>query len=164
MLREFPDANGNLIKRILPEQYDASKDDGTGYTYEYDSCGRLVQITNPLGITEHRYVYDLAGNLVKDIDAKGYLSADTDEERTGTLYRYDLTGNVTEIRKPLQVTDAGAAYRLVSYRYDLCGNCIEEKRYLDYQTTDSAKGRVNVIRYTYDKANRLVRILSLIHI
>lgn len=158
VLREFPDANGNLIKRILPEQYDASKDDGTGYTYEYDSCGRLVQITNPLGITEHRYVYDLAGNLVKDIDAKGYLSADTDEERTGTLYRYDLTGNVTEIRKPLQVTDAGAAYRLVSYRYDLCGNCIEEKRYLDYQTTDSAKGRVNVIRYTYDKANRLVRI------
>lgn len=158
VLREVPDANGNLIKRILPEAYDAEKDDGAGYTYEYDSRNRLLQITNPLGVTEHRYVYDLAGNLIKDIDAKGYQSAGTDEERIGTLYRYDLTGNVTEIRKPLEVTGEGVRYRLMTYRYDRCGNCIEEKRYLDYQSADSAKGRVNCIHYGYDSAGRLVHI------
>ena len=158
VLREFLDANGNLIKRILPEAYDAEKDDGAGYTYEYDSCNRLLQITNPLGVTEHRYVYDLAGNLIKDIDAKGYQSAGTDEERIGTLYRYDLTGNVTEIRRPLEVTGEGVRYRLMTYRYDTAGNCIEEKRYLDYQSADSAKGRVNCIHYGYDSASRLVHI------
>lgn len=158
VLREQFDANGNLTKRIIPEQYDTDADDGEGYTYEYDSCNRLIQITNPLGIVEHRYVYDLAGNLIKDIDAKGYQSADTDEERTGTLYRYDLTGQVTEVRTPLESTAEGMLYKLTVYDYDTVGNCVKEKRYLDYQTTDSARGRVNIIQYSYDHANRLVRM------
>lgn len=158
VLREIFDANANLTKRILPQQYDANKDDGAGYTYEYDSCNRLTQITNSLGTVEHRYIYDLAGQLVKDIDAKGYLGAATDEERIGTLYCYDFLGMVTEVRKPLKVMEEGAAYQLTSYRYDSYGNCIEEKRYLDYQTIDSARGRVNCIHYSYDKANRLVHI------
>lgn len=158
VLREVFDANANLTKRILPQQYDANTDDGAGYTYEYDCCNRLTQVTNSLGTVEHRYIYDRAGHLVKEMDAKGYVTAESDEERIGTLYKYDLIGMVTEVRKPVEVSSNEVLYRLMTYRYDSYGNCIEEKRYLDYQTIDSARGRVNSIHYSYDKANRLVHI------
>ena len=49
---------------------------------------RLVQITDPEGDVTKWYVYDLHGNTTKEINATGYRSAETDEERTGTLYRY----------------------------------------------------------------------------
>lgn len=158
VLREFFDANGNLTKRILPQQYDAAADDGMGYVYEYDCRNRLTQVMNPQGTVEHRYVYDIAGHLIKEMDAKGYLSAETDGERIGTLYTYNLLGLVTEVRKPMEVTSDRVSYRLTAYRYDSYGNCTEEKRYLDYQTQDSAGGRVNCIHYSYDKANRLVGV------
>ena len=31
--RRFYDEEGNLIKQVLPEQYEKEKDDGEGYTY-----------------------------------------------------------------------------------------------------------------------------------
>ena len=148
VLREVFDANANLTKRILPQQYDANTDDGAGYTYEYDCCNRLTQVTNSLGTVEHRYIYDRAGHLVKEMDVKGYVTAESDEERIGTLYKYDLIGMVTEVRKPVEVSSNEVLYRLMTYRYDSYGNCIEEKRYLDYQTIDSARGRVNSIHYS----------------
>ena len=157
ILREFYDAEGNLLKRVLPEQYDAEQDDGLGYAYEYDCRNRLVQVTNPYGKIVHRYIYDLAGNIIKDIGTKGYDTADNDEERIGTLYTYDLRGKVTSIRRPLDVVEGIYQYSLVTYQYDFAGNCVEEKRYLDNQTRESQQGRVNVIRYSYDEAGRLIR-------
>ena len=159
ILREKYDACNNLIKRILPENYNAQTDDGAGYTYQYDELNRLVKITNMEGAVEHKYVYDLAGNLIKDIDAKGYLQAENDEDRSGILYCYDLTGNVTQIRRPVnQTPDGQTRYSLNVYRYDLMGCCIEEKRYLEEQSEVSAEGRVNVIHYTYDQASRLISV------
>ena len=159
ILREKYDACNNLIKRILPENYNAQTDDGAGYTYQYDELNRLVKITNMEGAVEHKYVYDLAGNLIKDIDAKGYLQAENDEDRSGILYCYDLTGNVTQIRRPVnQTPDGQTRYSLNVYRYDLMGCCIEEKRYLEEQSEVSAEGRVNVIHYTYDQASRLTSV------
>lgn len=49
-------------------------------------------------------------------------------------------------------------YSLVTYRYDASGNRTEEKRYLDYQTGESASGKTNTIHYTYNRSNRLVKI------
>lgn len=159
VLREVYDVCGNLLKRILPESYDRKSDDGAGYSYAYDACNRLVEIKNPLGIVEMRYVYDLCGNIIKEIPAKGYLMGDTDETRIGTLYRYDLRGNVTEIRVPLVVEEDGSvSYCLTTFRYDKLNNCVEEKRFQDYQSRERAHGRVNIIRYGYDKGGRLVTI------
>ena len=59
---------------------------------------RLVEVINAENIVEHRYVYDLAGNMIKDIDAKGYDLGDTDDSRVGTLYTYDLLGRVLAVR------------------------------------------------------------------
>ncbi|MBD5464500.1 MAG: hypothetical protein HDR22_01530, partial [Lachnospiraceae bacterium] len=162
ILREKYDVCGNMLKRILPGAYDPSKDDGEGYTYVYDSCNRLTEIRDPFGTVERRYVYDLCGNVIKDISAKGYMMGETDEDRIGTLYQYDLRGNVTAIRTPMEIKEQegrqSVQYRLTTYRYDLVGNCTEEKRYLDYQTGESASGRVNTIHYTYDKGDRLIRV------
>jgi hypothetical protein len=36
--------------------------------------------------------YDSDGNVVKEMDAKGYLSGADDNSRYGTLYSYNLAG------------------------------------------------------------------------
>ena len=63
---------------------------------------RLVKVTDTDGVVEAAFVYDRAGFLVKEMNAADYLSADTDEERTGTYYTYDYEGNVCSIRKALR--------------------------------------------------------------
>ena len=176
--RIFYDSQGNIIKKVQPMEYDKDSDDGKGYTYLYDKENRLVQITNPEGIVEKRYVYDLAGRIIKLIGAEGYLLGTDDESRPGILYSYNLLGNLIEEREPVVIdksndtsenssrekvgkvdnTDGNRKvfYRLTSYTYDKVGNVITEKRYLDYQTIDSARGKVNIIKKEYDKSNRLI--------
>ena len=41
----FYDAEGNRTKHILPEAYDAQKDDGEGWGYTYDPENRLKTVT-----------------------------------------------------------------------------------------------------------------------
>jgi RHS repeat-associated protein len=157
--RIFYDPAGNIVKKVQPMDYDPATDDGPGYTYEYDAVNRLVQITAPNGTVEKRYVYDLRGNIVKQIDAAGYRSGDSDETRVGALYRYNQAGWLLEKREPVQKTESGALrYCLTEYRYDASGNLAEERRYQDFQTEKSAAGPVLCIFFTYDKDDRLVRV------
>ena len=156
--RIFYDANGNIIKKIQPEQYDRETDSGEGYCYDYDSENRLVQITDPEGTVTKRYVYDLHGNITKEINADGYLSAETDEERTGTLYRYTATGWLTEKREPVMEEDGEVCYRLTAYRYDPAGNMTQEIRYLDFQKEEGASGAVHILTFAYDRDNRRIRV------
>ena len=63
------------------------------------------------------------------------------------------------LRKAVKKDDAGnVQYYLVTYNYDAMGNRTVVKRYLDYQSVDSAKGRCHEIHYCYDKSNRLVEV------
>ena len=157
--RIFYDPMGSILKKVQPMDYDAKRDDGVGYTYEYDEVNRLVQITAPDGTVEKRYVYDLCGNIVKLIDAVGYLTGKTDAERIGSLYTYNYAGWLTEERKPCQYgADGQPQYQLTQYKYDVAGNCIEERRYLHFQTETSMSGPLHVIRFEYDKADRLVKV------
>lgn len=157
--RIFYDPAGNIIKKVQPMDYDPATDDGPGYTYEYDEVNRLVQITAPDGTVEKRYVYDLRGNIVKLIDAAGYLAGDSDETRIGALYLYNQAGWLLEKREPVQKGEGGAVlYRLTEYRYDAAGNMEEERRYQDCQTAESAAGPVLSIFFAYDKDDRLVRV------
>ena len=157
--RYFLDGNSNIIKRVAPQQYEEQNDDGAGYIYEYDSADRLVKVTDAMGIVQQVYIYNLMNNVVKSIDARGYLTADNDEERIGTLYTYNLAGWMTSKREPLyQGADGQVHYKLTCFAYDAMGNRTEEKRYLEEQTTDSCCGRVHVISYTYDRSNRLIQV------
>ncbi|MDE5825365.1 MAG: hypothetical protein K2H91_11885, partial [Lachnospiraceae bacterium] len=152
------DANGNIIKKIQPEQYDRAADDGAGYVYDYDCVNRLVQITAPDGDVVKRYVYDAHGNITKEMDGEGYVSADTDEERIGTLYRYNAIGWLTEKREPVKQEEGRVLYRLTRYHYDMVGNMTKEIRYHDFQTVEGADGAVHVLSFAYDKDNRRIRV------
>lgn len=157
--RIFYDANGNIVKKVQPADYNPARDDGPGYTYEYDEVNRLTQITAPNGVVEKRYVYNLRGDIVKLIDAAGYLAGNSDETRIGTLYRYNPAGWLLEKREPVSKEQDGTiCYRLTEYRHDRAGNVTEERRYQDSQTSESAAGPVLSIFFAYDKNNRLVKV------
>ncbi|WP_250278723.1 EndoU domain-containing protein [[Clostridium] colinum] len=148
------DANGNIIKRISPEQYDKEIDDGVGYTYEYDCMNRLIQISDPRHNILKRYVYDLSGNIIKEINSYGYKTGSTDEEKVGILYKYNNTNWLIEKREPVTKYE----YRLTTYDYDLSGNIVKENRYVEYQTKDSYVGEIHTISFDYDKDNRRIKV------
>ncbi len=75
---------------VDPENYDLKTDDGKVETYVYD-----------------RMTYDSDGNVVKEMDAKGYLSGADDNSRCGTLYSYNLTGWLVEKKVPLKKENVG---------------------------------------------------------
>lgn len=157
-LRRWYDPAGNVIKICSPTQYDETADNGAGYSYEYDSMGRIVQETAPDGTILWRYVYDLRGNLLKIISAKGINTGSTDEERTGSLYTYNRLGWLMESRIPVSMQDNEIQYRLTKYKYDKAGNRIQERRFCEYQTKDSEGGIVHTINYTYDADDRLIQV------
>lgn len=152
------DATGNLVKKILPKDYDEVSDDGPGYTYAYDEGNRLTKIINPEGVVEKAYIYDLAGNIVKEINAEGYSQGETNKTWPGTLYQYTYLGWLTEKRIPVRKTGGQIHYQLTEYKYDNAGNVIEERRHLDEQDETSAGGRVLIFRFVYDKQNRLKEV------
>ncbi|MBQ2802104.1 MAG: hypothetical protein IJF03_12060 [Lachnospiraceae bacterium] len=169
------DSEGNMTDYIRPEAYAKDGENAKGTHYIYDEVGRLTGIQNEEGIMEHTFVYDLCGNIVKEIDAKGYELGETNEERVGTLYTYNLAGWMLEKREPVKVTEKDSesdrsneigktnhklevSYRLTTYEYDKNGNLIKEKRFLDYQNESSRNGRIHVISYEYDKINRITRV------
>ena len=153
------DAMGHITEKIAPLEYDSRTDSGKGWRYAYDEVGQLTQVTDPEGAVRKRYVYDLQGNIVKIINADGYLLGETDEERPGELYRYNRMGWLTEVRKPVNRGEDGTVYyQLTRYRYDLAGNMTQEIRYRDAQTLEGEGGAIHTIRYAYDRDNRRVRV------
>lgn len=152
------DSCGNIVKKISPSNYDKDSDDGPGFIYDYDCENRLVQITGPDGIVIKRYVYNLRGAVIKEIGAAGFLCADTDDQRIGTLYRYNAVGWLIEKREPVQADNSDVLYRLTRYSYDKNGNIITEQRYCDFQTLESASGVVHTITFDYDRQNRQIRV------
>ena len=148
------DANGNIIKIIAPEQYDEKLDDGAGYTYEYDCMNRLIKITDPRYNVIKKYVYDLKGNVIKEINGISYKTGSNDEERKGILYKYNKMNWLIEKREPITKTK----YSLTTYEYDLSGNVIKENRYIEHQTEESYQEEKHTIAFTYDKDNRRIKV------
>nr|WP_317356407.1 hypothetical protein [uncultured Tyzzerella sp.] len=147
-------ANGNIIKIIAPEQYDEKLDDGAGYTYEYDCMNRLIKVTDPRYNVIKKYVYDLKGNVIKEINGISYKTGSNDEERKGILYKYNKMNWLIEKREPITKTK----YSLTTYEYDLSGNVIKENRYIEHQTEESYQGEKHTITFTYDKDNRRIKV------
>jgi len=98
--RLFYDASGNLIKYVEPENYDPKIDDGPGTSYFYDSMNRLLQVTKRGGYCCGKNIYNTAGEIIKKIDARGYLAAANDNDRYGVEYGYDPGGRLRYITTP----------------------------------------------------------------
>ncbi len=161
------DSAGNIIKTIDPVNYDKKSDDGKGTEYFYDERDRLVTIRDPEGNAARRFIYDEEDNVIKDIDAKGYLSGNTDKERYGTLYKYNTAGWMLEKRVPVEKADESSEkensnnaikYNVTLYSYDKAGRLIEEKRSPEYVAEDKYPKEYNTITYTYDKNSRVTKI------
>lgn len=152
------DPRGNIIKTILPSDYDESTDDGPGVQFTYDEMNRVVEIIDPDGNVINRYVYDEDSRVIKEINAKGYMSADNDEERWGTLYKYNLAGWLLERRVPLESLDGQIVYNVTENVYDRNGRIVQQKTSPEYVTKTGYPKNWNIINYKYDKNGRVIEV------
>ena len=78
-----------------------------------------------------KIIYNEIGLAIKEIDAAGYESGTTDQERYGTIYEYDKAGRMEQKRVPKTIGNGEVKYALFQYVYDNGGNLIEgEKEYV----------------------------------
>ena len=69
--------------------------DGVDTEYDYDSYGRLIEVTHPsLGVNGIQYTYDAQGNRASTMDPLGNT----------TTYTYDARGNMTSTTNALNQT------------------------------------------------------------
>jgi len=123
---------------------------GDTMTYAYDKLNRPVTVTDAYNKVISSKVYDANGNIIKEIDAKGYLSADNDEARYGTLYTYNLANLLTTKSTP---EAAEKDKYSIKYAYNQYGEVIKQ--------TDSLG---NATTYEYDAAGRLTKVTDSLEI
>ena len=106
-----------------------------GYTllYGYDGAGRLQSLSNNVSGLEVSYLYDSAGQLIRENKGNG----------TYTTYTYDLAGQVLALTN---CAPNGVAQSFFNYTYDLKGNRL---------TMTTAAGATS---YGYDALNQLTSV------
>ncbi|MCC3378817.1 RHS repeat-associated core domain-containing protein [Paenibacillus farraposensis] len=140
----FYDKMGNLVKKVLPNDYVARIDNGKGTEYRYDAMDRLVRMTD-LAQNVSRIRYDINDNILKEIEPNHYNHAEDDGP--GTEYEYDHRGRRTKAMYP----DGGIA----RMKYDAVGNLSKMISPEHYDPMiDDGPGT----EYVYDAMNRLIQI------
>ncbi len=152
------DRVGNKTEIINAKYYNEGIDDGKGLKYIYNSLNRLIKIQDDEGNIIKKYVYDEAGKIIKEIDAKGYLSGSNDEDRYGIEYKYNLIGWPIEKRTPLKDEGGQTYYRVEKYVYDKNGRIIEEKKSPEHVTLAGEPTQYFTIQNTYDKRGNVKTI------
>lgn len=144
------DPAGNIIATISSNNYNEANDNGSEISYEYDADNRLVNIKDTDGNIIQRTLYDVDGNVVKVINAEGYLSGTDDNNRYGTLNKYNLAGWLVEKRVPLKKENDTIYYQITRYTYDKNGQVLTEKSSQEYVTVDGEPSTWNIITYSYE--------------
>ncbi len=152
------DAAGNLIKYIDANNYNEQTDNGSGVEYVYDQLDRLVEVKAPDGNIVRRLVYDSMGRIIKDIDAKGYLSGSNDTTRYGIINKYNLAGWLTERRTPMKMENGKVYYKIEKYNYSLTGRILEESHSADYVLENGEPGSWYALNYTYNQNGKITTV------
>lgn len=129
-------------------------------TYGYDKLNRLETITDPDNVITTKNIYDVNGNIIKKIDAKGYLSGSDDTARYGTEYTYDLANRLVMVIDPeIKVLNDPTKYSF-KYEYDQYNQKTKEINALGHVTNYmySTEGNLQKVtdalgistEYTYD--------------
>ena len=131
--------------------------DGHGFSYEYDSFGRVVKQTFSDGFVQ-QYEYDDLGRISRMTDKNGKLLVSLEYDAvTGMLvsrtfgngtsvhYTYDLNGNVLSITHKGK---DGSVLETFQYTYDADGRRTQ---------VESSEG---VEAYTYDLAGQLIAVTN----
>ena len=133
-----------MIKQVQPESYDADSDDGNGYRYAYDACGRMTEVQDPGGNILHTYEYNGHGQILREVDGEG----------KEILYTYNDLG--WKIREQIKVQETDPAlYRVIAYTYDSQGNKVEEAYGQQEVERDGEPDGWHRIHFSYDKNNHL---------
>lgn len=125
------DEAGRLAEKCLPN--------GICTSYQYDSCGNMIQIRHEGKefVEEYRYRFDACGNKVQ---MKKTWKGETEGSETYD-YSYDAMNRLTEVRKDQEP--------IRSYAYDAFGNRIRK--------TVCQNGDRQEIVYAYNENNQLIR-------
>ncbi|BCZ45186.1 hypothetical protein psyc5s11_12530 [Clostridium gelidum] len=134
--RLFYDKNDRIIKQVLPEQYDETRDDGVGTTYAYNLKGQVIEVKNALGETVTKNTYDPKGNIKTSIDG----------ENNKVEYTYTLLGQIKDVITPNSRKENRSAQ---SYKYDARGNI-----------TGITDGNGNETGYFLDDWGRITQITT----
>ena len=133
-----------MIKQVQPESYDADSDDGNGYRYAYDACGRMTEVQDPGGNILHTYEYNGHGQILREVDGEG----------KEVIYTYNELG--WKIREQIKVQETDPAlYRVIAYTYDSQGNKVEEAYGQQEVERDGEPDGWHRIHFSYDKNNHL---------
>ncbi|WP_338145237.1 RHS repeat-associated core domain-containing protein [Flavonifractor plautii] len=146
--RTVYDRNGQVVRLIRPNEYDAQTDSGDGFQFTYDAQGRVLTVLSPDGHVLQSNTYDADGRLLQRLDGVG----------SGVKYEYDLAGAQRRI-----VSMGGASQEL---EYDargritgiVDGNGSETKYLLDEwgRITGVVKADGSTERYAYNFAGDMV--------
>ena len=135
--RRVYDANGNIIKEIDAEGFQAAGEDEARYgtVYAYNLAGLIVSKSTPEAAEKNKlsikYTYSQYGEVIKQTDGLG----------STTSYEYDAAGNL------IKVTDAMET--ATKYSYDKMGNKLT--------MTD---GRGKLTRYAYAAFGNLKSVIN----
>ncbi len=104
-------ANVNHIASS-PSSMNEKTDGGAGYGYGLRQQDQAVSVTGPTdGATEHRYVYDTAGNLNKGHHGKGLPVRRTMTTAvSGRVYTYDFAGKPHLRKDSVYIRDGSVRY------------------------------------------------------
>jgi RHS repeat-associated protein len=143
----FPSGSGTglQVTRVRPRANQPNPNITTSTVTQYDSLGRVVNISYNDGLTAAKtFIYDSSccwSNGTNATNLKGRLSvigAETsDSDHTGALLSYDIMGNVVNLWQcaPSTCPTSNAQIsRPLSFSYDLAGNLISE--------SDTASGTI----------------------
>ena len=162
--------NYDLLRTYLVEKV-GGQDQIT--TYQFDELGRLTeQVGNCCGVNV-KFEYDPDNNIVKRIDANGYTTSFTHDNKGNVLTETNPLGNAVvytyEPTYNLLASETDRNGNTTSYTYDSEGNLIQIDKPLGISesfTYDAfgnmlsfTDGNNNIITYTYDThGNKLTQL------
>ena len=126
---------------------------GDAITYTYDRLNRQETVSDAYNRVIGVNVYDENDNIIKAIDAKGYLSGSDNNSRYGTIYEYDFANRLIKLVDPEIAALNDPAKYTAKYEYNQFGENTKETNALGDST-----------RYEYDNAGRLTRVTDALNI
>ncbi|EMS69249.1 RHS repeat-associated core domain-containing protein [Ruminiclostridium cellobioparum] len=136
------------------------------FTYGYDKLNRLETITGPDNVIITKNIYDANGNVIKKIDAKGYLSGSDDTARYGTVYTYDRANRLVMVIDPeIKALNDSTKYSF-KYEYNKYNqktieiNALGQVTYYKYSTAGNLQKVTDALgistEYTYDNIGNML--------